>query len=326
MFRFSTMQPIIQIWCGEFVNDAGNNWQHRKMQNDHDFELIIARSGSFGLIANGRHFSLKSGDCILLPPFSKIVGDTPSNQAFKLDWLHFLANGQKVQPNSVEYIRGLQDIIAGNQPTVINEYVYLPENFSISNRPHIYQLFKQLLNLSVRKSYTERGHDFMTSLFLTELANDFLTAQALKAKSSPSNVEFIAEWIRVHLADQLTVGMVAAHFELNPAYLSRKFHREYGVGVKSYILAQKVNHAQYLLSTTIDPVNIVAERSFFENPKNFMRVFKQHTGITPSQYRELYTGTRLNSTSVDPKSPIPDELGTKALHRVLNQILREEKD
>ncbi|MCO7124690.1 AraC family transcriptional regulator [Sporolactobacillus shoreicorticis] len=320
MYKIDAIDPPIYIWSGEFINDDGHSWQHRAMALDHNFELIIATSGTISLIANGTQYSLYEGECLLLPPFTQITGDTPSTVAFTIDWLHFLAKGQPASETDPEYLKGLQDITAHVTPTSINHLIYLPTKFMLHNKHYIFQLFRQLLTMSTVKSYSGRKNDFMTSLLLTELSNDFLNTQSLLHAKNPSNVEYIAEWVRVHLADNPTVASIADQFELNPTYLSRKFRNEYGIGIKSYILEQKIIYARYLLSTTILPINDVAEQSFFESPKHFMRSFKQHVGVTPTTYRHLYSNTHMNSTSVDPISPIPSELGTPALRRLLNDI------
>lgn len=321
MYCFSISSPVVYVWSGELINDPTNQWQHRTVKHDYDFELMLAREGSFSLVANGTRYTLHKGECLLLPPFVEITGDRTSDHGFIADWLHFLAKGTEVPDNSPEFLHGLQDVITNKTPTTINDSIYLPIKFDIEQSSYIFQLFQQLSTMALKKSYTGRNIDFMTTLLLIELSNDYLTRQARLHISNPSNVEYIAEWIRVHIDKKLTVTKVADQFALNPAYLSRKFSKEYGVGIKSYILEQKIVYACYLLSTSIYSVNEISEKSFFENPKHFMRTFRQHTGVTPTEYRKIYANIHLNSNSVDPRPSIPKEFGTAALHSIIRDIV-----
>ncbi|WP_400243026.1 helix-turn-helix transcriptional regulator [Niallia sp. JL1B1071] len=51
--------------------------------------------------------------------------------------------------------------------------------------------------------------------------------------------EYIAEWIKVHLSQDITVKQFADQFEMNPNYLTRLFRQEQRISVKEYILFKR---------------------------------------------------------------------------------------
>lgn len=321
MYSFSSFDPIIHIWSGEFINEAGTSYELPKKQLDHDFKLYIVRKGNFSFYVDNQLFNLKAGDCFLVPPFSKTGGIKKSKNALIFGWSHFLAKNMRLDKDNSLFIKGINEISTTGFSATLNDRIILPTKFNLKNPDYIYQLFRQLINLFSQKRYSNRSCDTMLTLFLSELSNDFLNGEALLNSNKSSSVIFIAEWIRVHLSDRLSVKGVAEHFELNPTYLTRKFHEYYGIGTKSYIVNQKIIHARYLLLTTNLSISDIAEQSFFESSKHFMKTFKQHSGITPTTYRKIYSGIHMTSKNIDPKPVIPQEFGTAALKKAIQDIL-----
>lgn len=69
--------------------------------------------------------------------------------------------------------------------------------------------------------------------------------------------------------------------------LYRKKFKEYtGVSPAQYQIQLKINKAKKLLITSNQPIKEIAYTLGFESPDYFYRLFKQKTGITPSDFRE----------------------------------------
>ena len=57
------------------------------------------------------------------------------------------------------------------------------------------------------------------------------------------------------------------------------------MSVQNFIVMKKINRAKSLLSTTDLKMDEVAERVGYTDYISFARIFKNHVGITPAQYR-----------------------------------------
>ncbi|MDE6925075.1 MAG: helix-turn-helix transcriptional regulator, partial [Acetatifactor sp.] len=55
-----------------------------------------------------------------------------------------------------------------------------------------------------------------------------------------------------------------------------------------YIQNAKVEKAKYLLVNTHESVDSISNQLAFNTRSYFTQVFRQYTGITPSEYREKY--------------------------------------
>lgn len=101
-------------------------------------------------------------------------------------------------------------------------------------------------------------------------------------------IEAIQKYITDHPDRNLSLTALSQRFRMNSSYLSRLFHQETGLPVSAYIIAQRIECAKKLLSATNLKVNDIARRVGFDNPNYFARVFKEKTGLLPTEYRLLY--------------------------------------
>lgn len=83
------------------------------------------------------------------------------------------------------------------------------------------------------------------------------------------------------------VAGLAHELSMSVSYFQHMYKNTLGVNVKSDIINARMDHAKYLLTTTNMPIIKVAEMSGYKCGPHFMRQFKDHTGMTPSEYREL---------------------------------------
>ena len=83
----------------------------------------------------------------------------------------------------------------------------------------------------------------------------------------------------------LTAESISRAFGYSKRTLSDIFGESVGKGVKRYIDSLRVNDAKTLLLTTQSSVESISYEVGFDCPRTFFRVFKAHTGKTPSDFR-----------------------------------------
>lgn len=86
-----------------------------------------------------------------------------------------------------------------------------------------------------------------------------------------------AHWSAAQLADALGVSR---------RRLSAAFRRDTGMGLTDFIRTERLRIARRLLVQTSMPMQAIAERLGFSSSANFSTIFRQHVGMTPSQYRK----------------------------------------
>jgi len=110
---------------------------------------------------------------------------------------------------------------------------------------------------------------------------------AFPVSESQKRVNGIIAYINEHICEPLSVSGLAAHFYLNPDYLSRMFKEHAHICISRYILLQKISTAQSLLREGYT-VSEVQEKLGFSSYAYFFRTFSRTAGESPSRYREKY--------------------------------------
>lgn len=94
-----------------------------------------------------------------------------------------------------------------------------------------------------------------------------------------------AEYIRMHFAEDLSLGDIAGHCGISPTYLSRIFAQEKGKGVQEYLTDMRMKRAKELLAETNEKIYEIAAQAGYPDAVYFNKVFKKNTGMTPKEYR-----------------------------------------
>ena len=109
-------------------------------------------------------------------------------------------------------------------------------------------------------------------------------------KQEERTITGITRYLQEHLAEEVSLSVLADVFHLNPQYISQLFKNEIGVGFLAYLTNIRMEKAKKLLLSTSCPVAEVAEQSGYGDYRVFTKVFKKSEGVTPSQYRRDFLG------------------------------------
>ena len=126
----------------------------------------------------------------------------------------------------------------------------------------------------------------MTSLsrFVNEIA------EQLKVNSSKLKkryVERARQYIEEHYNEaELSLSGIAEYLGISQSYLSTQFKKETGVNFLDYLNRHRIEKSRLLLQMTDMTVEEIGFRTGFSSAKNFIRVFKKYTEMSPGVYRE----------------------------------------
>ena len=84
----------------------------------------------------------------------------------------------------------------------------------------------------------------------------------------------------------LTNKKLAAECNISEVYFRKLFTKHFGISPKQYIIDLRIQKAKQLLTEGVMSVSVISEKCGFSNPYHFCSLFKQHTGVTPSEYRK----------------------------------------
>ena len=244
------------VSSGKFISRG--KWIHPSRIID-TYEVIFVLEGSVFINENGVDYCLDSNSVLVLQPGVRHIGFKESRDVC-FYWLHFKA-----------------------------ESLELKKHFIVENHYHLSLLFSQLLHFSEFQDNLTEGNDYLTRLILIELY------RAAVDVSGNGLAYKVAEYIRINSDISLKVQDVADHFGYNADHLNRVFRAVYGKNIKNCINDCKMQYIKTLLLTTDDSLQTVSEKAGFLKYKYFLKFFKYHENMTPTEFLNVYFRSHMNN-------------------------------
>jgi two-component system response regulator YesN len=101
-------------------------------------------------------------------------------------------------------------------------------------------------------------------------------------------IDIAKRYILENYNDDISLNKVAEIVFLTPNYLSEIFSKEEGCTFKEFGIRARIEIAKKLLGDLQYKTNDIAGLVGYADAHHFSKLFKKHTGLTPSEYRKLF--------------------------------------
>lgn len=108
----------------------------------------------------------------------------------------------------------------------------------------------------------------------------------IEEKTDSDTVGDIIQFMNEHIADKITLEDILKEYSINRNQLNSIFIKETSMTALSYLEKMRMNLSMLMLADTELQIAEIAERVGYLEPNYFAKVFKKHTGVAPSKYRE----------------------------------------
>ena len=164
-----------------------------------------------------------------------------------------------------------------------DEYIYI---WILSSIPFYIYLFHCYLNYLLFYEQVESAME--SEISLEEGSREQEEDDALPAYHAEIE-ERIKEWTDAdgYIRPGLTLKELADLLHTNRTYLSEYIKTAYGMSFRDWITGLRIGYAKRLLTQYPDlSVADISEKSGFQSPSHFIRLFKENAGCTPVQWRK----------------------------------------
>lgn len=188
--------------------------------------------------------------------------------------------------------RNTQDAFA-----IINEIFSLSSNDSPEDKKYIYDLCKQIVELTHRLIPTymnENIKEYRTVGTLKKLKRtmiDFIEtipemSEGQAKKDSNKAVEEGKRLIEERYNENLSLDEICSEIAISKNYFCYLFKRETGMSIWNYLTIVRLQHAKRLLEETQLRSYEIAFRVGYDNPSYFSKLFKKYELQSPNEYRK----------------------------------------
>ena len=98
-------------------------------------------------------------------------------------------------------------------------------------------------------------------------------------------IEPALAYVYEHYKEDIQISTLARCCSMSESYFRKQFARIMGQSPLEYVNAYRIHRSMNLLRTTSDSIQNIASRSGFSSIAAFNRNFRQHVGVSPSQWR-----------------------------------------
>lgn len=122
---------------------------------------------------------------------------------------------------------------------------------------------------------------------ITAMFEDFVY-RVHKHRKNPvasPQIQSCKDYIELHPDRELKLEHLAKQVGYSEYYLSRKFKKEMGIPISTYIKQVRVERSKLMLTSSAMPIAQIADLLHFASSSHYSEVFREVTGQTPQQYR-----------------------------------------
>jgi AraC-like DNA-binding protein len=135
------------------------------------------------------------------------------------------------------------------------------------------------------EKHTQNAMEYM----LVEIFEKYIKSK--HAKSTPVWVNELRTIIQDQIDTSITLKQLSKDLAIHPAYLSREFSKYFDdLSFGDYIRKLRIEKAIEYLKTSSYSLTKIAYLTGFSDQSHFTRIFKKHTGQSPSAYKKALKG------------------------------------
>ena len=261
---FACRHAHVTLFSSSRQSEAHGYRLQSRVVSRHNF--IFLTRGKAVWVLDDEPVTFGAGDLLIVPPGPRHYGYSTTQRVTLLS-LHItarLAGGQDVlellaPPRTQRVARGtaLDQYLRG----AMAEYQRgAGDETSLMLRP-----WAQLITLELLRDNDRRG--LLQPRPLDPIVTEVMSALNERV-DQPTSLDELAQW----------AGYSAQH-------LNRLFRRQLGITPLQYLARLRMQRAARLLAEGELTVQAIAARVGYSDPYYFSRLFKQHTGQSPAQYR-----------------------------------------
>ena len=247
---------------------------HRPLvQHSHGemLEICLLESGRQNYIVEGENQTLVGGDVLIVRPHEKHGSGSCPEEKGVLYWLliHIPKPRQK-----------FLSLSSSDSQTLINQLLQITSRHFKANAAAAKTL-RSIFN----------AFDKNTPLRIANLQNlilrfllDLLLLATQKTDNNPTpEIRQVLSYIDQHLFEMIPLPELADKTNLSLSRFKARFKKEVGTPPAQYLMRKKIERAKQLLYSGRYSVTDIAMQFNFSSSQYFSAVFKQYTGLKPSE-------------------------------------------
>lgn len=259
---------------------TGRVYQSSNREHFHrnEYEIYYLVTGEKYFYAEGKSYCLRSGDVMFVPPKVCHRSMWPEKGMYSNRTVCLFSRDFIEPALTLAQSEAVQELFGGQARKISLSTVGGSK----------FEILMRMLNEEMERDDEEYlcvCRMLVLQLCICLLREGVSEAPQGRKSRSETNMETVRTYIDRSFSQELTLNHLASRFFMNPSALSRSFKNATGQTVMNYINQRRMECAKELLEQKNYSVEAVSGKVGFKTATYFERMFKQTTGLTPTQYK-----------------------------------------
>lgn len=149
-----------------------------------------------------------------------------------------------------------------------------------------YNIDLELLENSFNKNKYISINQVKSAAKILEACAGYLWLSKLATFKEDNLAKKLEEFISLHIKDNLTAQDLCNSLKISKSLLYKLSSHSYEMGIAEYIRNRRIQMAKDLLEKEDYSISEIATEVGLSDYNYFSKIFRKHTGLTPSQYRK----------------------------------------
>ncbi|MDK9706467.1 MAG: helix-turn-helix domain-containing protein [Desulforhopalus sp.] len=265
-------------------------------------------SGCIQLLAHRPLEAVDDSDFILLPPFIPLPEPSAEGRGVLNDWL--IAQHQKRTPIAAMctgvFLLAETGLLNGRKATTNWQFARKFRRTFPEVHLHTEHLVTEddgLLCTGAATANFNLGLRIIARYGSDELASTCAKALLLdpnresqapyyifrrEREHGDAEIEKAQRYLEDNFSGTIMIDEVAGHVRISPRHFKRRFKEATGSSPVQYLQMVRIEAARKKLETTLSTIDEITRQIGYEDSSTFRRLFKQHTNLSPREYRDKF--------------------------------------
>ena len=267
----SIKNSVVSILLGGYQKDIKDIEKHI-----HDeYEISILLDGKKEYIVNNQKYTMEKGDIFFVN--------------------RNVAHSSVMYPQSpvIVIIFSKNDTNKGNIPTDLMAEIYDKDCKLIKSGCEENKELRQCIE-AIRDEKVKKRNSY--EMYITaQICMIFAILYRYKILTNPDDLFIgkkterflpVVEYVNNNISSSITLESVSNILNIDKAHFCRLFKGEFGISFVDYLNFIRISNAEKLLITTNFTISEITEKCGFSSVAYFGKVFKEHKGCTPTEYKK----------------------------------------